>query len=55
MNWEEQDWQLEASRTQLLPRNEGFGGNPIFSNIILGQKRELKEKYIQEDECDKLS
>lgn len=35
VNWEEQPWQCEASATQLFPRSEGFGGNPIFSSILL--------------------
>ena len=32
-NWAEQPWQLDASSTQVAPRMDGFGGNPIFSNI----------------------
>lgn len=32
-NWTEQPWQWDASTTQAAPRMDGFGGNPIFSNI----------------------
>jgi len=32
-NWTEQPWQWDASTTQLAPRIDGFGGNPIFSNM----------------------
>ena len=34
VNWEEHPWQWEASTTQLFPLRDGFGGNPIFSNIF---------------------
>lgn len=34
VNWEEQPWQCEESTTQVFPLRDGFGGNPIFSNIL---------------------
>lgn len=38
-NWAAQPWQLEASSTQVAPRIDGLGGNPIFSNIATGRKK----------------
>jgi len=32
-NWTEQPWQWDASTTQVAPRIDGFGGNPIFSSM----------------------
>ena len=38
-NWSTQPWKLEASSTQVAPRIDGLGGNPIFSNIATGREK----------------
>lgn len=43
-NWEEHPWQCVASITQLFPLSDGFGGNPIFSNIFIDETRNLETK-----------
>jgi hypothetical protein len=50
-NWTEQPWQWDASTTQLAPRIEGFGGNPIFSNMAATANNKPSPPRNHEEPC----
>jgi len=49
-NWTEQPWQWDASTTQLAPRIDGFGGNPIFSNMAASANKPSPPCAINQEE-----